>query len=83
MLPDQAKMTSISSLSSQTLPLPPSCIVFCPTQPDLFVVGTYFLHKDENETINGKEMSWQKRTGSLILFRIANTRKSGDAGVSM
>lgn len=37
-------MTTISSLRSHTLVDPPSCIAFCPSQPEYFVVGTYFLH---------------------------------------
>lgn len=76
-------MTSILSIVSETLPLPPSCIAFCPTQPNLFVVGTYLLHKDESEIINGKEMAWQKRSGSLILFRIEKASDGGDAGLRM
>lgn len=72
-------MTSIPSLLSQTLPLPPSCIAFCPTQPDLFIVGTYFLHPNENIVVNGQTTPWQKRSGSLILFRlIANDSRSAD-----
>lgn len=63
-------MTSISSLISQPLDLPPSCIAFCPTQPEIFVVGTYFLHKDEQEVVNGQTLPWQKRSGSLIIFRL-------------
>lgn len=76
-------MAAASSLISQTLPLPPSCIAFCPTQPDIFVVGTYFLHKDESVVVNGKIMPWQKRSGSLILYRIEQVAGEGKFGVSM
>lgn len=76
-------MSTISSLVSQTLPVPPSCIAFCPTQPDLLVVGTYLLHKDESEVVNGSILPWQKRTGSLILFRLEEDGRSGDAGLRM
>ena len=40
-------MSLISSQSSLTLDLPPSCIAFCPSKPQFFVVGTYFLHPKE------------------------------------
>ena len=40
----------IKSIHSQTLDLPPSCIQFCPSQPGIFCVGTYYLHpKQEQE----------------------------------
>ncbi|KXS95067.1 hypothetical protein AC579_2115 [Pseudocercospora musae] len=32
-----------------TLDLPPSCIAFCPTQSNFFVVGTYYLHGKEQQ----------------------------------
>lgn len=28
--------------------LPPSCIAFCPSKPQFFVVGTYLLHAKEH-----------------------------------
>ena len=43
-------MASISSIKSLTLDLPPSCIAFCPSRPQFFVVGTYFLHPKEQQT---------------------------------
>ncbi|EME42081.1 hypothetical protein DOTSEDRAFT_54538 [Dothistroma septosporum NZE10] len=42
-------MTAISSTTSLTLDLPPSCIQFSPRHPELFVVGTYFLHGREQQ----------------------------------
>lgn len=76
-------MTSVSSLITQILPLPPSCIVFCPTQPDIFVVGTYFLHKSDQESTNDGEKLWQERSGSLIVFRIADAKEDENAGLRM
>lgn len=81
-------MATETSVVSLTLDLPPSCVAFCPPHPELFVVGTYFLHpkgtlstkdtvKDSAaETSNAcnpssnPSPSEQKRTGSLILFRL-------------
>lgn len=42
-------MALISSLKALTLDLPPSCVAFCPSRPQYFVVGTYFLHPKEQE----------------------------------
>lgn len=75
-------MTSITSIKSLVLDLPPSCIEFCPTSRDYFVVGTYFLEKKEQdasvENATGEEEEKsedtdkkpQTRTGSLILFKV-------------
>lgn len=77
-------MTSISSIRSLILDLPPSCIEFCPSARDYFVVGTYFLEKkeqdasvdEEEESKNDEDKSEdaektpQTRTGSLVLFKI-------------
>ncbi|KAG9564140.1 WD40 repeat-like protein, partial [Aureobasidium melanogenum] len=75
-------MTSISSIQSQILDLPPSCIEFCPVSRDYFVVGTYFLEKkeqdvgvenvagEEDETSGDADKKPQTRTGSLVLFKV-------------
>jgi len=77
-------MTSIESIKSLILDLPPSCIEFCPVARDYFVVGTYFLEKteqgasldeeekskDEEDESEDVEKKPQTRTGSLILFKI-------------
>ena len=65
-------MTSIESVQSLVLDLPPSCIEFCPAAPACFVVGTYFLERQETDDIveDGGAKEVQKRTGSLIVFRI-------------
>lgn len=87
-------MSTVSSTASLMLDLPPSCIAFCPSRPQLFVVGTYFLHPrdpqsqktssfgdstdadqtEEDITSVPDDKSQanqeQKRTGSLILFRL-------------
>jgi diphthamide biosynthesis protein 7 len=43
---------AISSVTSLTLDLPPSCIAFCPIYPRLFVVGTYFLHPKVEQDVD-------------------------------
>ncbi|KAI7162517.1 WD40 repeat-like protein [Hortaea werneckii] len=73
-------MTSISSVERLTLDLPPACIAFCPTEPEYFVIGTYHLHRKENqadedsgEDASGSPSSQaeqQKRSGTLELFRM-------------
>jgi hypothetical protein len=68
-------MTSIKSLTSFKLDLPPSCIEFFPLRPDFAVIGTYNLEKtaDEgsSESPASKDASkTQQRNGSLILVRI-------------
>ncbi|KAI0880949.1 WD40-repeat-containing domain protein [Annulohypoxylon maeteangense] len=71
---------SIPPLRSLTLDLPPSCIEFCPGQPEYFVVGTYNLQRGsedpgtvagvDEETDQQATKSVQTRDGSLILFKL-------------
>jgi diphthamide biosynthesis protein 7 len=68
-------MTSVQSLISFKLDLPPSCIEFFPLKPEFAVIGTYNLEKqaeeETSETTPGKELSkTQQRNGSLVLVRI-------------
>ena len=64
----------IKSETSTVLDLPPSAVAFCPSHPEFYVVGTYFLHpKKETDESKGEESSEeapQKRTGTLILYRL-------------
>jgi diphthamide biosynthesis protein 7 len=69
----------IKSETSTILDLPPSAVAFCPSHPEFYVVGTYFLHPKEEEgnndkTSNSEDSSSneapQKRTGTLILYRL-------------
>ncbi|KAI1759252.1 hypothetical protein GGR53DRAFT_514169 [Hypoxylon sp. FL1150] len=72
---------SIAPLRSLTLDLPPSCIEFCPTHPDYFIVGTYNLQKEEAATEIPLEEDEQHETrkhvqtrnGSLIAFQLTAT----------
>lgn len=75
-------MTSIPSITRLELDLPPSCIAFCPTQPSLFVVGTYHLHREQDtkkgatqgdEDAKGSSPvagGQQRRSGTLDLFQL-------------
>merc|ERR1712000_458111 len=73
-------MTSISSIERLTLDLPPACIAFCPTEPEYFVIGTYHLHREENQASENSDgdasaspsslSGQQKRSGTLELFRL-------------
>ncbi|PPJ50558.1 hypothetical protein CBER1_05530 [Cercospora berteroae] len=75
-------MALLGSIRSLTLDLPPSCIQFCPARPDVFAVGTYFLHRNEDQDSaqeNSENASPaaalpQKRTGSLILYQISHDK---------
>ncbi|KAF4536300.1 WD repeat containing protein [Lasiodiplodia theobromae] len=66
-------MASIKSTRSLTLDIPPSCIEFVPGHPELFVVGTYYLEKKDEEGHDATESTTgqpQQRTGSLLLFKL-------------
>ncbi|KAF2772547.1 hypothetical protein EJ03DRAFT_187499 [Teratosphaeria nubilosa] len=80
-------MTSLNSIYSERLDLPPSCVAFCPTSPECFVVGTYFLHPkhEQKNAVSdavdgpnstaagaGSDDEAQKRSGSLILYRLTD-----------
>ncbi|RGP78511.1 wd repeat-containing 85 like [Fusarium longipes] len=84
---DDAKV--ISPEVSLTLGLPPSCIQFCPAHPDLFVVGTYNLEKNEEDVQEGNGdgdgdddddehpktiKTPQSRNGSLLVFKVDGTK---------
>lgn len=67
-------MTSIKSLVSFKLDLPPSCIEFFPLNPQYAVIGTYNLQKqgeqEPSDGAHGVQGKSQQRNGSLILVRI-------------
>lgn len=75
-VPEEKKSDNmdIKSETSTVLDLPPSAVAFCPSHPEFYVVGTYFLHpKKETDESKGEESSEeapQKRTGTLILYRL-------------
>lgn len=77
-----ASQNVVSSKVSLTLDLPPSCIQFCPAHPELFVVGTYNLERDQTagqtDAGDGEEgddsaKTPQSRNGSLLVYRIEGT----------
>ena len=64
-------MTSIRSLTSFGLDLPPSCIEFFPLKPQLAVIGTYNLEKQDDKSADSQQSKQsQQRNGSLILVRV-------------
>jgi diphthamide biosynthesis protein 7 len=76
-----AGMATVASNHSLTIELPPSCVAFCPTRPEYFVAGTYYLHPaDQGESdgggktgdgdVAGSAGGGQKRSGSLMLFKV-------------
>ncbi|KAI9783599.1 MAG: hypothetical protein M1835_003781 [Candelina submexicana] len=81
--PAEESCREIASLSSIVLDLPPSCVEFSPTAPNLVVVGTYYLEDEStaivqdtnsasSSTISGFEStSGQQRSGSLILLELS------------
>ncbi|KAI9801651.1 MAG: hypothetical protein M1833_002333 [Piccolia ochrophora] len=64
----------IKSLHSLILDLPPSCIDFSSSYPNHFVVGTYSLETESQETDHDESSEptkiEQRRSGSLVLFKI-------------
>lgn len=62
----QAASKNMDPIASQILDLPPSCIEFVPLNAteQYFVVGTYNLHKEVEDSQKS-----QSRDGSLKLFR--------------
>jgi hypothetical protein len=70
-----SKMTSIKSLCSLTLDLPPSCIEFWPSDSEYAIVGTYNLEKQTEQeqpdaAQDGEQKKSQSRNGSLILVHV-------------
>lgn len=77
----------LSSQTRLTLDLPPSCLEFCPSHTEYFVVGTYNLQKEdapveqgantqsEAETTETKKP--QSRNGSLLVFKIGSGSDDG------
>ncbi|KAI8932076.1 hypothetical protein NX059_010963 [Plenodomus lindquistii] len=71
-------MSSIKSLTSFRLDLPPSCIEFFPLNPQYAVIGTYNLERqDEAESAGSaphdghvRGVKSQQRNGSLVLVRV-------------
>jgi diphthamide biosynthesis protein 7 len=66
-------MTSIKSLISFKLDLPPSCIEFFPLKPNIAVIGTYNLEKSSEDSSESKQEGTSKpqsRNGSLVLIRV-------------
>lgn len=60
---------NITSSTSTVLGLPPSAVAFCPSHPQYYVVGTYFLHPNTEQPSEAS----QKRTGTLELYRLEGT----------
>ncbi|KAF1828382.1 hypothetical protein BDW02DRAFT_603464 [Decorospora gaudefroyi] len=70
-------MSSVRSITSFKLDLPPSCIEFFPLNPQYAIIGTYNLEKpDEKESAGSAPQDGrvskenQQRNGSLILVRV-------------
>jgi diphthamide biosynthesis protein 7 len=69
-------MSTVQSLTSFKLDLPPSCIEFFPLKPEFAVIGTYNLENGTDEesakTPTPKEGDGksQQRNGSLILVKV-------------
>lgn len=66
----------ISSLMTEFLDQPPSCLEFCPGEPDYFVLGTYLLQEKREELgeheseENSAASIKQTKTGTLQLWRL-------------
>lgn len=64
----------VTPLSTTFLNAEPSCIEFAPKLLDIFVVGSYTLETQPEESTAGQELpstdGSQKRTGALSIFRL-------------
>jgi diphthamide biosynthesis protein 7 len=81
---EEAQPKTISSLVTKYLDQPPSCLEFCPVDPNYFVVGTYLLQEtrepaeekksgtgeEDDEEGNASETVKQTKTGSLQLWHL-------------
>ncbi|GAM40896.1 hypothetical protein TCE0_041r13604 [Talaromyces pinophilus] len=81
---EEIQPKTISSLVTEYLDQPPSCLEFCPVDPNYFVVGTYLLQEtrepgDEKMSGTGEEDEGegttsgsvkQTKTGSLQLWHL-------------
>lgn len=74
---------NISSLVTEYLDQPPSCLEFCPKEPNHFVIGTYLLQEikespenreaeDQDDTLDesASVSIRQTKTGSLQLWQV-------------
>ena len=72
-----------ASESSMILDLPPSCLEFCPAFPSCFLVGTYFLEKNDasvptdvdsaessRDEIGNDSQKSQRRNGSIVVYQL-------------
>ncbi|KAL4810131.1 hypothetical protein BDV18DRAFT_53260 [Aspergillus unguis] len=59
-----------SSNTTTYLDQPPSCLQFCPSSPNNFVVGTYLLSETKTTDAEGEEAIQQAKTGSLQLWQL-------------
>lgn len=70
-------MSVISSTTTKFLNLPPSCIEICPWDHDIFAIGTYYLEKEDDiRDLATDEPRAQKRSGTVLLFRLSDDRNS-------
>lgn len=89
---NKQKPYNIASGGSLVLDLPPSCIEFSPTAPDLLVVGTYYLDTTTTATRTQDDFDdrpldapdteallSQQRSGSLVLLRLVDDEVYGNA----
>lgn len=64
----KSEIKKIKSLKSEVLDLPPSCLEFSTKYPDYFVVGTYYLEKEEElEDDTSKEKALANELEQLAL----------------
>lgn len=56
------------SIQTVFLDQPTSCLEFCPTAPDHFVIGTYLL--SEEKSAEDDSVIKQSKTGSVQLWKL-------------
>lgn len=73
-------MSVKQSVAYANTDLPPAALLFKPDDPNIAVVGTYFLEPEDStekgESVNASKQTQEKR-GEIVLYDISNNNLYG------